>query len=215
VLILITLVTGFLRPSDVLIPPHLKKNLLLPFLIFLESWGFTALVIQAVKIFVGRKRPNFYAMCNYKGYRDALSSGNFTSYYEQTVPGAQGDMMYCLETDVSTLNESQFSFPSGHSGEMFGGLTILFLLWIASVPVKNDSRKIWQFRLWRIVPMIIFLGASVVVACTRTRDYWHNFDDIVGGGLIGIGVAYFTFYGNNYLREEEIQKNEKHVAQEA
>ena len=43
------------------------------------------LFTQCVKVYGGRPRPNFFAMCNYQGYNDALKSGNFTSYNALTV----------------------------------------------------------------------------------------------------------------------------------
>ena len=43
------------------------------------------LFTQCVKVYGGRPRPNFFAMCNYQGYNDAMKSGNFTSYDTHTL----------------------------------------------------------------------------------------------------------------------------------
>lgn len=42
--------------------------------------------------------------CNYHGYRDALESGNFTYYLENTVPGRRGSMENCWEKDIVIAN---------------------------------------------------------------------------------------------------------------
>ena len=36
-------------------------------------------------------------------------------------------------------------------------------------------------------------GVATYVACTRVRDYWHHYSDILGGALIGIGCSFLTF----------------------
>jgi hypothetical protein len=40
-------------------------------------------------------------------------------------------------------------------------------------------------QMWKAVVLFAFLGVACYVAGTRTKDYWHNFDDIVAGALIG------------------------------
>ena len=39
----------------------------------------------AVKSFVGRLRPNFFAACDYKGYGAGLSAGDLSTYMNATV----------------------------------------------------------------------------------------------------------------------------------
>lgn len=68
------------------------------------------MVTEFLKVFEGRKRPNFYAMCNYHGYRDALTSGNYDAYLAATEPGRPGSMANCLETDIVGL--LCISFPN-------------------------------------------------------------------------------------------------------
>jgi hypothetical protein len=56
--------------------------------IVLISWSqaflYTLLFTLWMKVYAGRPRPSFFAICNYKGYRDALDGGNFTAYMAAT-----------------------------------------------------------------------------------------------------------------------------------
>lgn len=83
----------------------MNSHLLLPYFTLAESLALAFLVTNVVKVFVGRKRPNFFAFCNYKGYRDALQSGNFTLYDSLTVAGHPGSLEYCLNTVSSDINQ--------------------------------------------------------------------------------------------------------------
>lgn len=49
-------------------------------MVLFQALGITLFLTSLSKVFFGRHRPNFYAMCNYKGYRDAVASGDFTAY---------------------------------------------------------------------------------------------------------------------------------------
>eukprot|EP01125_Pyxidicula_operculata_P013620 TRINITY_DN4518_c0_g1_i1.p1 TRINITY_DN4518_c0_g1~~TRINITY_DN4518_c0_g1_i1.p1 ORF type:complete len:201 (-),score=22.45 TRINITY_DN4518_c0_g1_i1:423-1025(-) len=75
-------------------------------LAFLHAIGMAQVIVEFLKGFVGRKRPNFFAMCNYYGYRDALAAmklnpDNMTHpYWSLTVPGKIGNISNCYETDV-------------------------------------------------------------------------------------------------------------------
>ena len=36
---------------------------------------------------------------------------------------------------------------------------------------------------------VLLLGSAAVIAASRVRDYWHNFDDILAGAVVGLAVA--------------------------
>lgn len=93
-----------------------------------------------------------------------------------------------------------YSFPSGHASFTFAGLMIGLWFIFQCVPFSSDVKTIWHFRMWRMFPMFVFLGIATVVACSRTIDYWHNFDDIIGGALIGLSCAFFAIYVNTHIR---------------
>jgi len=172
---------------------------ILGILAFIESMAMTIAFTEFLKNFVGRKRPNFFAMCNYRGYRDAVTSGNFTSYNTLTTYGALGNMENCLETDPSILADSQYSFPSGHSSSSFCAL--VFCALVAMNTLKHWSRR---HNMLKGIMVCLFIWSAAVIAGTRPRDYWHNFDDILAGAVIGTVMAVFVFY-LNYIAELELE----------
>jgi len=188
------------------------QYLFMPHLGLIEGLGVTTFITQLLKNFCGRKRPNFFAMCNYKGYRTALETGNFTYYNSVTVAGAIGSLEHCLETDGAVLREAQYSFPSGHSSTIFAGLTFLCLYFLHIVPKHFFKGRFGtpsgiRFLPIHIVVMTLLMSSAAYVAGTRTRDYWHNFDDILAGAVLGFGVSCFTFWVN-HGRVEKMEKED-------
>jgi len=184
----------------------------LPHLAMAQSVGYTFFLTTILKIFAGRLRPNFFAMCNYHGYRDALATGNFTSYNSLTVAGVIGSINNCLEPNISLIYESEFSFPSGHASTAFAGLLFFALYLIHVAPDRFWIDKQTNFRFFPIkmtLLLILFLGASFI-SVSRTRDYWHNFDDILGGAILGFGVAFCSFWMNykELEMENEVRKGD-------
>jgi len=160
-------------------------------LAFVESMGMTILATEFFKPFAGRKRPNFFALCNYKGYREAVTTNNFTEYFNNTVAGMPGNISYCQGTQAEIL-ESQFSFPSGHASTIWCGMTFVgyFLMYIMHhYSPKNNMAK--------GLTALAFISTAALVSVTRPRDYWHNFDDILAGAVIGFACSTFGF-GLNY-----------------
>jgi diacylglycerol diphosphate phosphatase/phosphatidate phosphatase len=184
------------RKEEYVLPPMLTYRFL-PYFTLVHSYILCLVVTTLLKDFVGRKRPNFFAYCNYQGYRDALTSGNFTSYFNLTSPGRVGSIEYCL--DKSSLNDAQSSFPSGHSSQSFAGLMIALWFVLYCIPFLVDRKSVWHFRMWRISVFGVFFGLAATIAGTRTRDYWHNFDDILSGSVIGTLCAIFAVYVNTTI----------------
>jgi len=169
----------------------------------IQSFGITFFLSNALKLIFGRKRPNFFAYCDYKGFRTAMSTGNFTDYNSQTIPGNPGSEMYC-SADLGDLLDSQFSFPSSHSSLSFAGLGYLSYF-IHMLFFTHRTKKDW-FHLKTIV-FIFPLFSAVVVCATRTRDYYHNFDDILAGAVLGFLIASFIFY-INYSKEHSKREHD-------
>lgn len=111
-------------------------------MVLFQALGLTLFLTSLSKVFFGRQRPNFFAFCDYKGYRNAVATGDFTeyprafnwveficdsgSYFARTVPGVQGSIEFC-EATPGEINESMFSHPSGHASLSFAGLGFLSL----------------------------------------------------------------------------------------
>jgi len=102
---------------------------------YVLTLGVNEVVTQTLKSAVARPRPNFFAMCDYHGYRDAVSSGNLTAYWDVVHFGHEGDLSYCQGT-TRDIADSQSSFPSGHSSTAFCAFGFLALVaWRSSVNV--------------------------------------------------------------------------------
>jgi len=164
-------------------------NLFLSQLAFLESFGMQVFITEFLKCFIGRKRPNFFGYCNYKGYRDAFLSSNFTDYYQNTNFGTPGSISFCL--DQKGLIDASKSFPSGHASVVWSGYAFLGIFLLAIIksqyPKQNMLKGLVAF-------LVIFV--AIIVTGTRPRDYWHNPEDILGSAVIGLSCAIYAFILN-------------------
>jgi membrane-associated phospholipid phosphatase len=61
------------------------------------------------------------ALCDYKGYRAAIASGNLAKYHASINSGALGDVSHC-RAPARDIADSLRSFPSGHSAISWSGM---------------------------------------------------------------------------------------------
>jgi len=141
-----------------------------------QALAFSNLFTNTFKAYVGRPRPNFFALCDYKGF-----VSNSSWYFNVTVPGRQMEAGICHDPNARQ------SFPSGHSSNSFAGLFYLSLFWFGAL---SDSGVPKLLKLC-IMSAPIFVGSFV--AASRTRDYFHNYDDVCAGAAIGMLCAGATF----------------------
>ena len=83
-----------------------------------QALFLNSVVTDALKTLAGRRRPDFFAMCDYAGYR-AVNASNVTDLQawmakEKIVAGTLGSISRCRAT-ASEIAESCKSFPSGHA----------------------------------------------------------------------------------------------------
>ncbi|KAM1517520.1 lipid phosphate phosphatase 2-like [Malus sylvestris] len=138
----------------------------------LFSVFITAILTDAIKDGVGRPRPDFFWRCfpDGKGVFDPLTK----------------DVM-CTGSK-SVIKEGHKSFPSGHTSWSFAGLG--FLAWYLSGKVRAFDRRGHVDKLC-IVFLPLLIAALVVVS--RVDDYWHHWQDVCAGSLIGITIASFCY----------------------
>lgn len=145
--------------------------------------GLALAITNVVKNFVGRQRPNFFAYCDYVGYRDAIATGNLTAYEALTAAGARGDAARCAggHADVA---EAQRSFPSGHASFSFAGLTwcALYARHALGVPALQH---VTAPAAAAASPLLL----ATWITLTRVRDRYHNVDDVVAGAALGALAA--------------------------
>jgi len=82
------------------------------------------------------------------------------------------------------------SFPSGHSSVSFAGMMFVSLYFAGKVGLfRKNGGQIWK-SLVCLLPLII----AFLIAISRTRDYHHNFSDIVAGSFIGVLSAIYAYF---------------------
>lgn len=154
----------------------------------------TISVTSVLKSYDGRLRPDFYAMCNYKGYRTVLEMCRYSSDWTTCVaqypsysitPGAPGSFDDCLDRDH--LKQSQSSYPSGHSSVSMAGLGFLAYFLYYSLDGTDALSALARM----LLPSFCVFGA-IMIAASRPRDYWHNFSDINFGMSIGFACMVFS-----------------------
>ncbi|XP_008243290.1 PREDICTED: lipid phosphate phosphatase 2-like isoform X1 [Prunus mume] len=154
----------YARRKDVYDLHHSTLGLLFAVLI-------TGVVTDAIKNAVGRPRPDFFWRCFPDG---------------KDVYDKWGGVL-CHGED-SDIKEGHKSFPSGHASWSFAGLGFLSLYLCGKI--KAFDRKGHVAKL-----CIVFLPllAASLVGISRVDDYWHHWQDVFAGGLLGLVVAAFCY----------------------
>ncbi|XP_057848962.2 lipid phosphate phosphatase 2 [Cryptomeria japonica] len=134
----------------------------------LFSIFITGVITDSIKDGVGRPRPDFYWRC--------FPDGNAT--YDPITTDV------ICHGDPAVIKEGHKSFPSGHTSWSFAGLG--FLSWYLAGKINLFDRKGHASKL-----CIIFLPllAAALVGVSRVDDYWHHWQDVFAGGLIGMVIA--------------------------
>ncbi|KAH3768083.1 acid phosphatase/Vanadium-dependent haloperoxidase [Pelomyxa schiedti] len=90
-------------------------------------------------------------------------------------------------------SQGRKSFPSGHSTIAFGGFTFLSLYLAGKLKAFVDTSG----QLWKLILVLLPEIPALLIALSRTRDYYHDFSDIVAGAGLGIAIA-FVCYNSLY-----------------
>ncbi|XP_065848460.1 lipid phosphate phosphatase 2-like isoform X2 [Euphorbia lathyris] len=137
----------------------------------LYSMLVTGVLTDAIKNAVGRPRPDFFWRCFPDG---------------KDVYDKLGDVI--CHGDKSVIKEGHKSFPSGHTSWSFAGLGFLSLY--LSGKIQAFDRKGHVAKL-----CIVFLPllSACLVGISRVDDYWHHWQDVFAGGLLGLTIATFCY----------------------
>ncbi|XWS35001.1 hypothetical protein CRYUN_Cryun21dG0087100 [Craigia yunnanensis] len=132
----------------------------------------TGVITDAIKDAVGRPRPDFFWRCfpDGKGVFDPVTK----------------DVM-CTGLK-SVIKEGHKSFPSGHSSWSFAGLGFLALYLSGKIRVFDRKGHVAKLCIV-FLPLLI----AALVAISRVDDYWHHWQDVFAGGLLGITVSSFCY----------------------
>lgn len=106
------------------------------------------------------------------------------------------------------------SFPSGHSATSFAGLFYLSLWLAGKLRLFHPNRS---GETWKVLLCFVPTFCAFFIAITRTRDYYHNFSDIIAGSDIGIIAAligYFCVYPSLLSKKAGSPKSRNSVTYE-
>ncbi|KAA8532642.1 hypothetical protein F0562_032542 [Nyssa sinensis] len=132
----------------------------------------TGVITDAIKDAVGRPRPDFFWRCfpDGKGVFDPVTKN-----------------VMCTGLK-SVIKEGHKSFPSGHTSWSFAGLG--FLAWYLSGKIRLFDRRGHIAKLCIVcLPLLV----AALVGVSRVDDYWHHWQDVFAGGLLGMTVASFCY----------------------
>ncbi|GJY21896.1 retrotransposon protein, putative, ty1-copia subclass [Tanacetum coccineum] len=91
----------------------------------------------------------------------------------------------------SVIKEGHKSFPSGHTSWSFAGLG--FLSWYMAGKIKVFDRS---GHIAKLCIVVFPLLAAALVGVSRVDDYWHHWQDVFAGGLLGMTIASFVLHTN-------------------
>ena len=147
--------------------------------------GIEQLTSQTLKMYVGRLRPNFYALCGFD-----------TKLFKCTA-------------DLAHQTEARLSFPSGHSSLSFCSMGILMWFglgcWIRICNTGGDGSSYregtalghtMRQKFGRIGVLVALspLLFSTFVAASRLADNWHHPSDIIAGTIIGFSCSTISYH---------------------
>ncbi|KAK9106243.1 hypothetical protein Scep_023087 [Stephania cephalantha] len=131
----------------------------------------TAVITDAIKDAVGRPRPDFFWRCFPDG---------------KDVYDAFGDVI--CHGDPSVIKEGHKSFPSGHTAWSFAGLGFLSLYLSGKIRAFDRRGHVAKLCIVFLPPL-----AACLVGVSRVDDYWHHWQDVFAGGILGLAVATFCY----------------------
>lgn len=130
----------------------------------LSSLACAMLLTNAIKVSVGRLRPDFIARC---------------------IPVSAADSVLCTGA-YADVREGRKSFPSGHTTVAFAGLFYLSLVLAGRLAAVSTPRA---GSLWKAVVVAAPWFVALLIGLSRIADYWHHWQDVLIGGLIGHAAA--------------------------
>ncbi|KEH44176.1 lipid phosphate phosphatase-like protein [Medicago truncatula] len=154
----------YMRRRDVYDLHHSVLGLLFAVLI-------TGVLTDSIKDAVGRPRPDFFWRCFPDGVEVYDKLGGVVCHGK-----------------ASDIKEGHKSFPSGHTSWSFAGLGFLSLYLCGKIKVFDR-----QGHIAKLCILFLPLLAACLVGISRVDDYWHHWQDVFAGGLLGLFVATFCY----------------------
>lgn len=138
----------------------------------LSSVALALTLVCFVKNLYGSLRPDFLARCQ---------------------PVGSGASAACSNLGPEVL-EGRKSFPSGHSALSMAGEAYL-TLWLGAKLMHAELPATLALggTLWRLMLAAVPWLFALWVGLSRIEDYWHHWEDVAVGVLLGNGCAYAMY----------------------
>ena len=141
--------------------------------------NFLAMVLtDPLKNFAGRMRPDYVSRL--VEYAD-FDPNNVSQEVYDTI---------CDMTD-HVIVDGRKSFPSGHASITFAGWTVAALF--VFTRLFNGNAKVMTFPPAAVLAVAINGIVPAIVAVSRTRDYRHNYGDVLAGAVLGVLCGFTAF----------------------
>ncbi|CAJ2506516.1 Uu.00g006460.m01.CDS01 [Anthostomella pinea] len=150
----------------------------------------TAAVFQVfVKWLIGGLRPHFLDVCKpdislAKNAAGVVGSGLNAAGFQQ--------LYYTQEIctgDISEIDDSLESMPSGHTTAAFAGFVYLYLYLNAKLKVFSNYHP----AMWKLIVIYIPILGAVLIGGALTIDEYHNWYDVFAGAVIGTVMAFSAY----------------------